>query len=47
MMSAHFAASRRGAPIGVADIVAGLDRELGKEGRSINAEERRRLARHG
>jgi hypothetical protein len=47
MMSAYFAASRRGAPIGIADIVAGLDRELGKEGRSINAEERRRLARHG
>ena len=47
MMSAYFAASRRGGPIGAPEVLAGLDRELGKEGRSINADERRRLARHG
>jgi AAA+ superfamily predicted ATPase len=46
MMSAHFAAARRGVAIGVADILTGLDRELGKEGRSISADERGRLMRH-
>lgn len=47
VLAAIFIARRRRRPLGIDDLIRGLDRELGKEGRSLNDRERGRLRRHG
>ena len=41
-----FVARRRRQPLGPADLLRGIDRELAKEGRSLGARERQRILRH-
>lgn len=46
VLAAIFIARRRRQPVGVEQLIRGVDRELGKEGRSINDREKGRLRRH-
>jgi hypothetical protein len=45
VLAAVFVARRRRRPLGVEDLMRGIDRELGKEGRGLSKRERERLRR--
>jgi adenylate kinase family enzyme len=45
-LAATFAAARREGPLGLADLLRGLNRELAKEGRAVSAREQERLLGH-
>lgn len=47
VLAAVFLARRARRPVGMAQLLAGIDRELGKEGRSIGDRDKARLLRHG
>ncbi|MEM9141221.1 MAG: ATP-binding protein, partial [Pseudomonadota bacterium] len=43
LLTAHFAAQRRGGPLGPGDILYGAEREMAKEGRSMGTRDRERI----
>ncbi|MFO7561125.1 MAG: AAA family ATPase [Enhygromyxa sp.] len=47
VLAAVFLARRARRPVGIAHLLAGIDREIGKEGRSLADREKSRLLRHG
>jgi hypothetical protein len=47
LLAAIFAARQAGQPLALAHFLGGIERELGKEGRGIEANDRERIARHG
>jgi hypothetical protein len=47
LLAAIFLARQAGRPLAVDHLLRGIERELGKEGRGIEAHDRERIARHG
>ena len=47
MLASIFAARRRQAPLAMAHLLQGLERELSKEGRTLGSREQERLLRDG
>ena len=45
--AAYAALARKSSSIGASDIMAGLERELGKDGRTLGMAQRKRLESHG
>lgn len=46
LLSAHFAAQRRGEALGALDLLRAADREFGKEGRTLGVREKERIRAH-
>ncbi len=46
LLSAHFAAKRRAAPLGALDLLRAAEREFGKEGRTLGSREKERIRAH-
>ncbi len=47
VLAGLFAARRRGVPLGLAEVLTGVDRELAKEGRALSERQRQRLESDG